>query len=83
MPSSGHDVREYMAVCGCVRALTVAVVAVTVAIRDTEPAPTLPAAAIAGGSGLAHVGSRWSARTVPLKCLRTAVLLPEECQAAQ
>jgi len=35
MPSSGGDVREYVAVHGCLRALTAAVVAVTVAVRDT------------------------------------------------
>jgi hypothetical protein len=35
MPSSGHNVREYVAVYGCVRALTTAVVAVTVAVGDT------------------------------------------------
>jgi len=36
MPSSGLDVREYVAVYGCVRALTTAVVAVMVAVRDTS-----------------------------------------------
>jgi len=35
MPSSGRAVREYVAVYGCLRALTAAVVAVTVAVRDT------------------------------------------------
>ena len=37
MPSSGGDVREYLAVDGCLRALTAAVVAVTVAVKDTLP----------------------------------------------
>lgn len=35
MPSSGHIVREYVAIYGCLRALTAAVVAVTVAVGDT------------------------------------------------
>jgi hypothetical protein len=41
MPSSGLDVREYVAVYGCVRALTTAVVAVTVAVRDSS-GPSAP-----------------------------------------
>jgi len=36
MPSSGLMCWEYVAVYGCVRALTAAVVAVTVAVRDTS-----------------------------------------------
>jgi len=35
MPSSGLNVQEYVAVYGCVRALTAAIVAVKVAVRDT------------------------------------------------
>jgi len=34
-----RDVREYTAVYGCVRALTTAVVAVTVAVGDTSGPP--------------------------------------------
>jgi hypothetical protein len=34
MPRSGHNAREYWAVYGCVRMLTAAVVAVTVAVKD-------------------------------------------------
>jgi hypothetical protein len=37
MPSSGWMCWKYMAVYGCVRALMTAVVAVTVAVRDTRP----------------------------------------------
>ena len=44
MPSSGLDVREYVAVYGCVRTLTTAVVAVTVAVRDTSGPPAPEAA---------------------------------------
>ena len=39
MPSSGRIVREYLAVDGCVGALPVAVVAVTVAVSDTADLP--------------------------------------------
>src|SRR5215475_6440924 len=43
MPSTGQILREYVAVHGCVRALTTAFVAVMVAVRHTErtsrPAP--------------------------------------------
>jgi hypothetical protein len=35
MPSSDHNVREYVTVYGCVRTLKAAVVVVTVAIDDT------------------------------------------------
>jgi hypothetical protein len=35
MPSSGHNVREYWAVYGCLWPLVAAVVAVTVAVGDT------------------------------------------------
>ena len=36
MPGLVDDVREYLVVYGCVRALMTAVVAVTVAVRDTS-----------------------------------------------
>ena len=36
MPRSGQNVRAYLVVYGCVRALTTAVVAVTVAVRETS-----------------------------------------------
>jgi len=36
MPSSNQVLREYLAAYGCARALAVATVAVTVAVRDTE-----------------------------------------------
>lgn len=35
MPCSGHNVREYWAVCGCLWPLVAAVVAVTVAVRPS------------------------------------------------
>jgi hypothetical protein len=52
MPSSDRDVREYAAVYGCVRALTIAVVAVTVAVRDTGRPSALQAGSGVGGVGL-------------------------------
>ena len=43
MPSSGWMCWEYVAVYGCVRALTTAVVAVTVAVGGTSGPPALEA----------------------------------------
>jgi hypothetical protein len=58
MPSSDRDVREYVAVHGCLRALTTAVVAVTVAARDTGRPSALQAGSGADGAGLAVRAAR-------------------------
>jgi hypothetical protein len=55
-----RDVREYTAVCGCIGALTTAVVAVTVAVGDTSGPPA------------SQAGSRFEAGLFTVA--RTAVL---------
>src|SRR5271166_4857242 len=58
MPRSGQNVREYLVVYGCGRALTTAVVAVTVAVRESDRPAGNPARA-------RHEGrTRWSAESV-------------------
>jgi hypothetical protein len=62
MPSSGREVREYLAGYGCVRVLTVAVVAVTVAVRNTGRPSALQAAAQARAlHPLAHSSATYPA----------------------